>query len=170
MRHVGSLVFFAASGIFSFGMRTLGCGMWDLVPWPGIKPRPPALGAWSLSHWTAREVSAVFSLFLQELSKPVLHFPHSSIFLISSSGCGRFCLFSNPLWQDCRPHFPQLWLEADLFQEEKRMTTAHSLVEMDVQFTKHFSEVIKWMSPRITSLFSLVIPQKLNLSTVVAWM
>ena len=26
--------------------------MWDLVPWPGIKPRPPALGAQSHSHWT----------------------------------------------------------------------------------------------------------------------
>ena len=30
--------------------------MWDLVPWPGIEPRPPALGAQSLSHWTTREV------------------------------------------------------------------------------------------------------------------
>ena len=27
-----------------------------LVPWPGIEPRTPALGAWSLSHWTTREV------------------------------------------------------------------------------------------------------------------
>ena len=23
--------------------------MWDLVPWPGIEPRPPALGVWSLA-------------------------------------------------------------------------------------------------------------------------
>ena len=38
-------------------MQTLSCGMWDLPPWPGIKPRPPALGAWRLSHWTTREVS-----------------------------------------------------------------------------------------------------------------
>ena len=30
--------------------------MRDVVPWPGIKPRPPALGTWSLSHWTTREV------------------------------------------------------------------------------------------------------------------
>ena len=29
--------------------------MWDLVPWPGIEPRPPALGTQSLSHWTTRE-------------------------------------------------------------------------------------------------------------------
>ena len=42
--------------IFSCSMRTLSCGMWDLVPWPGIKPGPPALGAWSLTHWTTREV------------------------------------------------------------------------------------------------------------------
>ena len=34
----------------------LSCSMWDLVPWPGIKPRPPALGTWSLTHWTTREV------------------------------------------------------------------------------------------------------------------
>ena len=34
----------------------LGWGMWDLVPWPGIKPGPPALGACSLGHWTTREV------------------------------------------------------------------------------------------------------------------
>ena len=40
-RHVGSLV--------------AAC-MWDLVPWLDIKPGPPALGAWSLNHWTTREV------------------------------------------------------------------------------------------------------------------
>ena len=33
----------------------LPCGMWDLVPWPGIQPRPPSLGAQSLSHWTTRK-------------------------------------------------------------------------------------------------------------------
>ena len=35
----------------------LSCGMWDLVHWAGIEPRPPALEVWSLSHWTTREVS-----------------------------------------------------------------------------------------------------------------
>ena len=34
------------------------CVMWDLIPWPGIKPRCSALGVWSLSHWTTREVPA----------------------------------------------------------------------------------------------------------------
>ena len=32
------------------------CGTWDLIPWPGIEPRPPAMGMRSLSHWTIREV------------------------------------------------------------------------------------------------------------------
>ena len=36
-------------GIFS-------CDLWDLVPWPEIEPRPSALGTWSPSHWTTREI------------------------------------------------------------------------------------------------------------------
>ena len=36
------------------------CGMWDLVPQPGMKLNPAPLGAQSLSHWTTREVSYIF--------------------------------------------------------------------------------------------------------------
>ena len=61
------LIYLAVSGlschmrrIFSCGMGTLSCNMWDLAPWPGIKPRPPVLEAWSLSHWTTREVPHIF--------------------------------------------------------------------------------------------------------------
>ena len=44
---------FVACGIYiSCGMLTLSCGMWDQVPRPVIEPGPPALGVWSLSHWT----------------------------------------------------------------------------------------------------------------------
>ena len=41
---------------FSFFGRGASGGI--LVPWPGIEPAPPppAVEAWSLSHWTAREV------------------------------------------------------------------------------------------------------------------
>ena len=46
----------AARGLLSWRMRTLSCGMRDLVPRPGIEPGPPALGAQSLTHWTTREV------------------------------------------------------------------------------------------------------------------
>ena len=40
----------------------LSCSMWDIVPWSEVKPRPPALGVWHLSHWTIMEVS-VFMYF-----------------------------------------------------------------------------------------------------------
>ena len=30
--------------------------MWDIVTRPGVEPRPPALGAWGLSHWITGEV------------------------------------------------------------------------------------------------------------------
>ena len=49
----------AACGIFDLSLLwyvNSSCGIWDIVPWPGIKPRPPTLEAWSLSHWTTREV------------------------------------------------------------------------------------------------------------------
>ena len=36
-------------------MWTLICGMWDLVSWPDMESGSPALGEWSLSHWTTRE-------------------------------------------------------------------------------------------------------------------
>ena len=45
----------------------LSCSMWDLVPWPWIKPRPPALEAQSPRHWTTRDVPVYFlcaSVFL----------------------------------------------------------------------------------------------------------
>ena len=46
----------AGCRISNYGIWTLSCSMWDLAPWPGIKPWPLALGAWRLSHWTSREV------------------------------------------------------------------------------------------------------------------
>ena len=51
LQHLGSSTFIAAFELCS-------CIMQDLVPGPGIKPRPPALGAWHLSRWTSRKVPA----------------------------------------------------------------------------------------------------------------
>ena len=60
--------------------------MWDLVPPPGIEPRPAALGTWSLSHWATREVpeelqEALGQVF--EMSRPQAP-PHLSLLLEES--------------------------------------------------------------------------------------
>ena len=47
----------------SCAMRALICGMWDLVPPPGIKPGPSALGGWSLSHWANRKSLKIFLMW-----------------------------------------------------------------------------------------------------------
>ena len=65
--------------LFSCSMQTLNCSMWDLVPWPGIKPRLPALGAQTLSHWSTRDVPTPASLltlpFLPPSVSRALHSP-----------------------------------------------------------------------------------------------
>ena len=43
------------------------CGI--LVPQPGMEPGPPALGAWSLNHWTTREVPS--ECFLYQVGRTV---------------------------------------------------------------------------------------------------
>ena len=52
-----SFIYLAAPG--------LSCSTWDLVSWPGIEPRPFALGVQSLSHWTTREVPLPLPLTLE---------------------------------------------------------------------------------------------------------
>ena len=48
--------FIVACRILSCGILSLSCSMWGLGPWPEIEPWPPALGAWTLSHRTTREI------------------------------------------------------------------------------------------------------------------
>ena len=48
-------VLVVAHGIFVVACLVAAC-VWDLVPWPGVEPGPPALGAQSVTHWTTREV------------------------------------------------------------------------------------------------------------------
>ena len=49
--------------LFTCNVWTLSWGMWDLVPWLGIEPMPPAPEAQSLSHWTTKDVP-IFLLLL----------------------------------------------------------------------------------------------------------
>ena len=69
---LGVLIFVVACGIFSPGLWTLSWGLWDLVPWPGREPRPPALGTLSLSHWTTVEVPKLGS-FKQQFFRMGFH-------------------------------------------------------------------------------------------------
>ena len=41
---------------FSLACKIFSCSLWDIVLQPGMEPRPHGLGAWSLNHWTTREV------------------------------------------------------------------------------------------------------------------
>ena len=57
-----------ACRLFSWGMQTLSCSRWRLVPWPGMEPGSPVFGVRSLSHWTTRKVpiwSSLIVLFSQ---------------------------------------------------------------------------------------------------------
>ena len=49
--------------IYLFAVLDLSCCTCGLGPWPGIEPGPPALGAWSPSHWTTRKVPTLYLLF-----------------------------------------------------------------------------------------------------------
>ena len=69
-------VLVAACGIF-------GCSTWDLLPWPGIEPGPLALGAQSLSLWTAREVPK--KIYLDFYKNLVLS--EGVLFCLGSSSC-----------------------------------------------------------------------------------
>ena len=55
--HSGS-IHVVKNGKISFIVVTLP-GMWDFTPLTGIKPAPLAVGAWSLNHWTATDVSNI---------------------------------------------------------------------------------------------------------------
>ena len=56
-------VLVATYRVFVAACRLFSCSTWDLVPRAGIEPRPPALGAWSLNHWSTREVPGSGHLF-----------------------------------------------------------------------------------------------------------
>ena len=59
--------------MYLFGSTGLSCGLWDLLPQRRIEPRPPALGAQSLSHWTTRDVPK------HTIFKAAFQVPHNEI-------------------------------------------------------------------------------------------
>ena len=57
---------------YNWGVQTLCCGLWDPVPWREMESGPPALGSWSLSHWTTSVVPPWCCLFSILLMVPFL--------------------------------------------------------------------------------------------------
>ena len=67
---------------------TLSCGIWDLVPWPGIEPRPPELGVQSLMYWTTREVPQPWLFELQvALAAPRCLYPTLTRVMLGQCPC-----------------------------------------------------------------------------------
>ena len=59
--------------LFFIFFDRVACGI--LVPGPGIEPMPPAVEAWNLNHWTAKEVpemSPFFTLGFQHCGFDIL--------------------------------------------------------------------------------------------------
>ena len=67
---------------FFFWPRCTACGI--LVPRTGIEHVPPALEAWSLNHWTTREVPLLFKKILLLLFLYVLSFWCSAFKFVSN--------------------------------------------------------------------------------------
>ena len=110
-------------------MWTLSCGMWDLVPWPRIKPRPPALGAWSLSHWTNRGVPILCNSSPPGITPNRVVLPHCTL---HSLGGQAGSLFSIPTLSRLCPYV----VFAGLSRE---MIFCHLLSNLIVPQFTHFS-------------------------------
>ena len=86
-------------------MLSFSCGMWDLIPWPGIKSRPPALGSWGPRHWTSREVPLLlFWVILTWLPTPALS-PGKSHGWRSLVGCSPWDLEQSDTTEQLPFHF-----------------------------------------------------------------
>ena len=124
--HSGSSIFLAARGIFSSCMQTLSCSMWELVPWPGIKPWPPALGAWSLSPWSQGNPTCILDFTCADsfvcgftLPSPYVQplFPHSLyLYLVRYLSFAQGLLLQDTLVDLLTPHYTVADLLSDIYQ------------------------------------------------------
>ena len=73
--------YFIACRSFSWGMWTLRCSMWYLVPRPGMESGPLAFRVRSLSQWTTKDVPLLsffppFSFIFDIINLPTASFSH----------------------------------------------------------------------------------------------
>ena len=86
--------------------------MWDLVPWPGIEPRLPELGVWSISYCTTREVLGYGTLsIVQRIWEKWVRMDLSRVIRSNSSGKRR----QQP-WQNCLGQFSHSVLSNSLLR------------------------------------------------------
>ena len=89
----------------------LGCGMWDLVPWPRVELRSPALGAQNLNHdWVVW-----FFFFFLILSDITIAIPVFFCLLFAWNICFHsftFNLFVSLVlrWVSCRKHIVESYV------------------------------------------------------------
>ena len=110
--------YLAAPGL-SCGTWELHCSTLDLVPWPGIEPRLPALGVWRLNHWATGRVLATHCLeltgffFYQPINPGILYSPESRLLQRNVSLAPPFSQTVLMLmWDDHIPYLPcshNLW-------------------------------------------------------------
>ena len=98
--------------------ESFSCSIWELVPWLGIDIRPPALGVWSLSHWTTREVQTSFEplSFCCLNRSNGIEFCNTALYLCKCSvsfRCGCFHLFGWFYKQRVDVRFPGLAIRQD---------------------------------------------------------
>ena len=86
--------------LIHFGCTKSYCSMWDLVPWPGIEPGPPALRTQSLSDWAIKEVPT-FPLYF-DFDDPNLHDTQ-----LLGATWGQCCGKNTCLELQCLQHFRQ---------------------------------------------------------------
>ena len=122
-----SLSLFLNIYFYFLAVLDLSCGLQDLVTWPELEPRPPAMGAWSHSHWTTREVFLSLSL---NFSK--------SIYQTTSLLFGQFSKW--PLFL--------LWFVSFIYLE-KEMATHSSVVDWRIPGTGEPGGLLSMGSHRV---------------------
>ena len=65
-------------GCSNCGLSSIWLSMWDLVPWPGVEPKPHPLGVGSYSHWTTRDFVCVCVLSHVRLSAAPWNVAHQA--------------------------------------------------------------------------------------------
>ena len=79
---------------FFFFLLAASCGMWDLVPRPGIELMSSAVETWSLNHWTTREVpDLAFQSSFNGASSVSTEARIACSAAHTGAGCGRLLLF-----------------------------------------------------------------------------